>query len=153
MADVNELVIDDNNPDEIFKLVEFIFYKNKLGNRIQLDIDGITKTKDLFMFFFEILCKGLVLLYGNNGELDIENITIQQLEHAIKMFRCAYVDTQIKLFRTNSEDGDDALPLHTGFAKPLVASMDGDDKNDLSSYVAFLTTPTHVVEIRFAIMM
>ncbi len=55
---------------------EFVFNKNVNNAIIDLNIPEIEGSKDLFFFCVDLLCKGLVLLYGNEErKVILENLT------------------------------------------------------------------------------
>lgn len=65
----------------IDELASFVFLGNKNDCRIDLQIcHGLETAKDLFCFFLDMLCKGLVLLFGQDGRVELPDVTAEQLQ-------------------------------------------------------------------------
>ena len=58
----------------------FMFKENTNNARIELSLGGVENNKDLFCFFVDILCKGLVILYGKDNKIQIDDLTIHEFE-------------------------------------------------------------------------
>lgn len=65
----------------ISEFAEFIFLKNKDRQNIQFDVDGLDTSKDLFLFFIDLTTKGLILLYGNENSVDLNDLTIDKFNN------------------------------------------------------------------------
>jgi hypothetical protein len=89
MAAIEHVTID------IDSLSKFIFLGNNENKIIVLDIQGLECTKDIFCLCFDLLCKGLVLLFGHNNKVELNDITIEQF-HAMAQ-RLHYAGIKVKL--------------------------------------------------------
>lgn len=84
---------------QVEELAEFIFLRNKNNAIVEMSLGGIEDTKDLFFFCLDMFCKGLVMLYGENNRLIINDINeeqfnvIQQKLKAAGIQTCLYTDT------------------------------------------------------------
>ena len=65
----------------IDELASFVFLGNKNDRRIDLQIcHGLETAKELFCFFLDMTCKGLVLLFGRDGRVELPDVTAEQLQ-------------------------------------------------------------------------
>lgn len=62
---------------EVDDLAEFIFIRNKTNTKIELEIqNGIKNNKDLFCFIIDLLCKGLIYLFGVDNKVEIDDLSL-----------------------------------------------------------------------------
>ena len=59
-------------------LAEFLFLRNTSNSLVELTLGGIEDNKDFFFFCLDLFCKGLVLLYGKDNKLIINDINEEQ---------------------------------------------------------------------------
>lgn len=83
MKSVNlELGIDD--------LADFLFVKNKANALVELELNGISDTRDLYCFCIDLLFKGLVLVCcGYGRSLEIESISNEQFREVMDKMKLA----------------------------------------------------------------
>ena len=68
--------------EEIQELVKFVFSDNRHNNRMVIESSDFKDNRDLYFFCLELTMKGLSYLYGDeNGKVDIEDLTLEQLEN------------------------------------------------------------------------
>lgn len=72
-------------------LADYMFVKNK-NNIISLTLPLLQSKKDLFYFLFDLFCKGLVILFGNNNRVSIENLTINDFDKIKEKMSYAGID-------------------------------------------------------------
>lgn len=82
--------------------VPHLIFKHNVHNRpIDLTIPDLTSSKDLFMYLVDLLCKGLVCLYGRaeNGKsvLMLDDLTLEQLEVVKQKLACAGISLHIQI--------------------------------------------------------
>ena len=65
-------------------LAEFLFLRNTSNSLVELTLGGIEDNKDFFFFCLDLFCKGLVLLYGKDNKLVINDINEEQFESVRK---------------------------------------------------------------------
>jgi len=58
----------------------FMFKENINNAIIELSLEGIENNKDLFFFFVDLLCKGLVLLYGKDNRIELNLLTLDDFK-------------------------------------------------------------------------
>lgn len=95
----------DLNVDD---LATFIFRENPSDRPFDLALVGIETSKELFFFMLDMLCKGLVLLFGDGStSVDLAQVTHEQFLEACRKLACAGIrvtlDTQPK--SEAAEDG------------------------------------------------
>jgi hypothetical protein len=78
-------------------LAPFVFQQNPVGRKIVLSLDGLESSKDLFFFILDLLCKGLVLMYGIEGQkMDLTRIDSTMFQNACKRMACAGIDVRLQ---------------------------------------------------------
>lgn len=60
---------------EIDDFATFLFIKNKHNAIVDLSMGNVENTKDLFCFCIDLLCKGLIILFGDGIRVDLDTIT------------------------------------------------------------------------------
>ena len=155
----------EKNFYDIEQLVQFIFVENIDDHFIDMVIDkGVKNTKELFYTCVEILTAGLKLLYSDNeGKINLQTITLEQLEFVKKKMLLAKIDFRVDIIEkkdliieidsdnnetisvTNKED--DVLVNH------LITSLTDLDNNlKLFDYCFKIQLPTVIYFVRFNIM-
>jgi hypothetical protein len=74
------------------KLAELIFQKNVNDASIYIDLSELKNPKDLFFFMVHLMCKGLVLIYGNNGRVNFDELTLEGFANIKSKLRCIGID-------------------------------------------------------------
>lgn len=72
-------------------LAEFLFVCNTTDTRVGMVVEGLEHSLDLFLFLVDLLFKALVLLFGHNNRVDIEDLTSDQVQLVQRKFRLAGV--------------------------------------------------------------
>jgi hypothetical protein len=96
---------------DIDSLVQFIFLENDNDHSIDLVIDqGCSNSKELFFICVELLTFGLKKLYaGDDGKVDLKNITLEQISDVKKKLLLAKIDFEINVFTfDNKIDSDES---------------------------------------------
>lgn len=83
---------------EVDQLASFIFLKNTNNNIIELSLGGVENNKDLFCFFVDLLCKGLVLLFGRDNKLDVDEITEDDFRLVMTKMSLASIKVHLTVF-------------------------------------------------------
>jgi hypothetical protein len=80
-------------------LATFMFKENKHNKLIELSLGGIEDNKDLFFFCLDLFCKGLVMLYGEDGKsVSIDKITEQQFKIIQQKMICAGIRVNLSIY-------------------------------------------------------
>lgn len=112
------------------ELVQYIFQDNRNDSKIYMNLPfgetGIRDTHDLFTFFVDLLCKGLVLLFGDEQN----KVALEKLNyHQISLVKHKLMNAGIELDITMSE----VLPMdHNVLIRPCIFKGDGDNLDDYS---------------------
>lgn len=126
-------------------LAEYIFLKNISNAKIQIDLDGLLGVQDLFCFCFDLLCKGLVLLYSMNGiDIEIENLDINKFNIAKE--RLTFTGINVFIETENYKQDKRNHPIGK-----MVASKSISNTNNLSDYFATLYTENTIIIVRFGL--
>ena len=82
--------------NEVEEMIPIIFL-NKTNRGINMCLEGIQDSYDMFCFCIDLFTKGLLLLYSNNtNKVDLTSLTTEQLQHAIAQLKKAHIHTTIK---------------------------------------------------------
>jgi hypothetical protein len=58
---------------------KYVFVEHDSSRTIDLQILGNLETsKEMFLFLIDLVCKGLVLMFGNNDRVDLDMLTMEQ---------------------------------------------------------------------------
>lgn len=82
---------------EIDDFAEFMFCRNINNAILDLSLGGVENNKDLFCFFVDLLCKGLVLLFGKENRVEIENLTMEDFKIVQEKMGCAGIDVHLQV--------------------------------------------------------
>lgn len=82
-------------------IAHYMFLTNKNNNLISLSLPLLDGNKDLFYFLLDLFCKGLVILFGNNNRVPIENLTIDDFSKIKEKMSCAGINITLDVV-TNS---------------------------------------------------
>lgn len=88
---------------EVDDFATFLFKKNINNAIIDLSLGGVENNKDLFLFLVDLVCKGLVLLFGEENRVELDNVTLEDFNSIKGKLSCAgiYVDLIVE-----QNDGD-----------------------------------------------
>lgn len=122
-------------------LAEFVFSKNTNNTKIELTLGGIESNKDLFCFCLDLFCKGLVLLFSEDGtRVHVEDMTHEQLEMVKKKLACAGINAHLDVVESESD-----------MAYTNVAEIDADeDGKAIEAYKFRLQNLTHMYTLFFS---
>ena len=136
MSDSNMLYIDM----EVDDLAVFMFKKNVNNAVIELSIGGVEHNKDLFCFMVDLLCKGLVYMFGDENKVELESLTLDDFGKIKDKMRCAgidvFLDVQANVF-------GDMPGINTHELENI------SDNAPLSDYKFKVTSLSHVYQISF----
>lgn len=98
---------------EVNELARFLYTDNNQDAVIELSLGGIEDNKDLFYFCLDLFCKGLVMLFGDNNKLVINNITTEQFESIKRKMGNAGIQVDLAVLTFDRKidiHDDDGLP-------------------------------------------
>ena len=136
-------------------LPKLIFVDNKNDVKVSLNAesDALRTTLDLFQFFVDLLIKGIILLYGENGSVNLGDLSLDNLEFLTRKLRNAGIS-----LRFESQDHEDFDQGEGGQPQPGVffETVDGKDPNDqrnkLEDYRLKLRDLKKTMTVSFALM-
>ena len=124
----------------IDNFADFMFLKNTQDAIIDLSLGGIESSKDLFCFLVDLLCKGLVLLFGSNGSVELESITENDFELVVKKMSNAGIKVMIEV-----------KPNHTGRSLGIVFDEQANFPK-LEEYFMDIIANDRIYHIRFELI-
>ena len=132
----------------IDELASVIFTKNTNNAHIDLNINGIRNTKDLFCFFLDMLCKGLVILYGSDNRLDLSTVTQDQFAYVQEKLACAGIKCELEVIPVETPPPV-LIDIYTQNLLNVHSVRNGLDTLPLNQYHFDIQTMTHIYKIRF----
>ena len=78
-------------------LARYIFQTNNT-NKIFLDIKSIKTNKELFFFYFDLFCKGLVITFSEGNTLLLNKLTEEDFYKIKKKFELAHIKLNISIY-------------------------------------------------------
>lgn len=82
----------------IDQLAQYVFVDHDARLTIDLSvIQGIDVTKDLFFFCLDLLCKGLVLLFGTENRVVVEELTASQFQHVNDRLKLMGIECKLEV--------------------------------------------------------
>lgn len=103
--------------NEVDEMIPIIFL-NKSKQGINMCLNGIEDSYDLFCFCLDLFTKGLVLLYGSpeTRKVDLDDLTFEQLSYAIQQLEKANIKINIQTEKkTDSSIGISIPSRNTDF--------------------------------------
>lgn len=91
----------------INNLAEFMFLRNVNDAKLVMSLGGIEDAKDLFYFCLDLFCKGLVMLYGNEGKVHVQDLSLEQFQVIKKKMFNASIDVNLAVYEDIEEKEND----------------------------------------------
>lgn len=85
-------------------LAEFVFLGNKNNATIELSLNGIEDNKDLFYFCVDLFCKGLVMMFGENGKVSVDEINLEQFKSLQEKMANAGIAVSLKVYEEEKKE-------------------------------------------------
>ena len=132
-------------------LADFIFNKNEDNKTIELSINGIENTRDLFCFCLDIMCKGLVLLFGTDNKIAIDDLSLEDFEIVKTKMKCVGIKCQLETFPVEQQP-DTLLDLWTQNLLNVQQVRTSAGDLALSDYHFDIQTMHFIYKIRFELI-
>jgi hypothetical protein len=129
---------------DVNEFAEFVFVKNVNDVLVELSLGGVENNLDLFCFLVDLMCKGLVFLFGGpSKKVILDSISMQDFEKIRHKMSLAGIKINLNL-----QPNDSNMPVCMN-----VADFAQFPPNDpLESYKFKLTTLAYLFVISFEIV-
>ena len=144
---MSHLRVDMNIND----LSDFLFKKNEFNKQIDLSINGIENTKDLFCFCLDIMCKGLVLLFGKDQKVALNDLTLDDFEQVNTKMKCAGIKCYLQTYPVEVQP-ETLLDLWTQNLLNVQKVRSSDDNMNLKDYHFDIQTNEYIYKISFELI-
>lgn len=94
---------------EVDQLAEFLFKKNLNNAVIELSLGGIEDNKDMFYFCLDVFCKGLVMMFGKDNRLVVNDITLDQFDLVKQKMKNAGIDVTLDVIQRGDAPNTDNI--------------------------------------------
>lgn len=91
-------------------LAEFLFVKNVHNLCVDMSFEGeeMKTSKDLFYFFLDLFCKGLVLTFGDGtNTVDVPSLTEEQFAIINKKMQNAGIEVKLVVHQTSNDEAQE----------------------------------------------
>jgi hypothetical protein len=125
-------------------LAKYVFLKHDRSSKIDLNIQGsLETTKDLFCFCMDLLCKGLVLMFGENNRVNVESLSIEQFSAVNERLKLMGIECMLELIPI-----DEPLSIHE-ILERVQKIYDFPNNLQLAEYVFEIASEKHIYKIKF----
>ncbi|QOI90230.1 hypothetical protein QKU58_gp101 [Pyramimonas orientalis virus] len=94
---------------DVSEVAKYIFKTNK-EQEIYLNVKSIKTSRDLFFFLFDIFCKGIVILYGENNKMKLNDLQPYQFDEIKEKLKYAHIKLYMEMFDKATAIMLDLLP-------------------------------------------
>jgi hypothetical protein len=127
---------------DIIAFSKYMFLENKNNKIIRLDLQGIENNKDLFLFFIDLFCKGIIVCYGINNTVNFDDLDNEKFNFIKqKMFNAGII------INLNISQNIINLPTHINSSE-----IDAEiDNKQLEEYIFKIYKEFQIYEITFSL--
>jgi hypothetical protein len=145
---------------DVEQLAETIFIKNRYDADMTFDINQHISGKQLSQLLYTLFMKGLVLLFGKDQKIVLNQVTEDQLEHVSNKLRLAHIKTLVEVVDKQTAILLDYIPENThGIPLELYVMKENQsehlrkpDNTDIREYVFQLFMNGRLIRVSFDIM-
>jgi hypothetical protein len=88
---------------DINQLAHFVFVRNVDDAVVEVSLEGLSTSKDLFYFCLDLFCKGLVLMFGDaNDQVNLASLSLEDFQKLQKRMLLAGIKVHLNVEETNS---------------------------------------------------
>lgn len=130
-------------------LAEFMFLRNVNDAKLVMALGGIEDKKDLFYFCLDLFCKGLVMLFGTDGKVHVQDLTMEQFAIIKKKMYNASIDVDLSVHEDipiNEDEGEGACHINIKHIETMPNNL------DIKAYKFVLRADVMVYEVKFDII-
>lgn len=132
-------------------LADFVFVRNSNDAKIEMSLGGIEDNKDLFYFCVDLFCKGLVLMFGRGGKVDVDAVSIEQFKSLQAKMANAGIAVTLEVYEENVEVGEggdgeanaDKPPVNLSHIESMPGNM------GLNEYNFMIRSPPMIYSVSF----
>ena len=147
-----------NKNIDITELAQYVF-QNENETPIFIEINCLKTKKELFFLLFDLFCKGLIILFGDNNKILLNKLGMDQFEVVKAKLKLAHVDLNLQLYDKETAVILEMIPTDVDdrFEKTIIqkslAQINGmPDDADLTNYVFQLFMNETLFNINFDIV-
>jgi hypothetical protein len=122
--------------------------QNSYEKSVEIHELGVQNTKELFSFCLDLMCKGLVLLFGTDGRVCINDITMEQFAIVKRKMRLAGIACDLEVIPVE-EQPETLLDLWTQNFLNIQSVRTSPDNMGLNDYTFELQTVGFIYKIKF----
>ena len=140
----DELEVDD--------FAKFVFLHNESNKHISLSLSGIDTTKDLFCFCLDMLCKGIVLLFGGEDKrVAVQDLSFENFESVCDKMKCLGIKCTLQTFETE-ETIESSLDLWVQNILNIQRIQNSEDNKNLTEYHFDILTTNTLYRVTFDVL-
>lgn len=132
-------------------LADFVFNKNHDNKRVELDINGLEDTRDLFCFCLDLMCKGLVMLFGTENRVAVNDLSQDQFRIMCDKMRCVGIECTLKIIQVEIPPETVVDLWSQNFLNMQRIQLDAAHER-LEDYTFNLQTLDHIYRISFKLL-
>ena len=131
---------------EVEDLAKFMFIKNVDNVPLEISMGGLENNKDMYYFCLDLFCKGLILLFSNDGKsVAVENLSLDDFEKVKKKMECAGIAVKLEVISTTYNE------MRQESLTNLKEIEQQGDNEPLESYKFILNTILYRYTVSFSI--
>ena len=147
-----------NKNIDITELAQYVF-RNENESPIFIEINCLKTKKELFFLLFDLFCKGLIILFGENNKILLNKLEMSQFDVVKTKLKLAHVDMNLQLYDKDTAVILEMIPsdIDDRFEKTIIqkslAKINGmPDDADLKDYVFQLFMNETLFNINFDVI-
>lgn len=140
------------------ELANYIF-KINTEKELFININCLKTKKELFFFLFDIFCKGIILMYGENNRMKLNNLELHQFEEIKQKLKYAHIHLNLIIYDKDTAQLLDLLPASEDDIREkniIQSSIDKivamNDNDNLTDYIFHLYMNDTLFCINFDIL-
>ena len=140
------------------EVANYIF-KINTDKEIFININSLKTKKELFFLLFDIFCKGIILMYGENNKMKLNNLELYQFEEIKTKLKYAQINLNMITYDKETAQILDLIPSSDKEIKEkniiqnsIVEIVRMPDNDDLKCYIFHLYMNNTLFCINFDIL-
>ena len=144
---------------DVSELANYIFVHNIHDNDILININCLKTQKELFFLLFDLFCKGIILMYGENNRMTLNTLNMEQFDEVKRKLKCARIHLNLILYDKEMAELLDLIPkdMDDNYERNIITYSlakirAADDNIDLKEFVFQLFMNNTLYCIHFDIL-